>query len=164
VPSPGTYQVRVAALDDGRTGSVYTFADVPDFRRAAVSLSGVGIHVDAAATAGEWPDAGDGTAGRALTTARTFARGDHAEALSYVCQSTADATAPVDVSGTVFDATGSLVLRRTDTIAPTSFTAGCASYQIGLPLDHLAPGEYLLTIDAARDASQAFRTVRFRVE
>jgi VWFA-related protein len=146
VPSPGAYQVRVAALDDGRTGSVYAFADVPDFHRAPVSLSGVGIHLDGH-----------------LTTTRTFAHTDGAAALTYVCQSAADAAALVDVSGTVFDSAGQSVLRRTDTVAAASFTSGCASYQIGLPLDHLSPGAYLLTIDAARDASHASRSVRFQV-
>jgi VWFA-related protein len=164
VPSPGSYQVRVAALDDGRTGSVYTFADVPDFRHAPVSLSGVGIHVDAPAAADRQPDAGGDTAIAALTTARTFARGDRVAALSYVCQSIAGTMAPVDVSGSVFDAAGQSVLRRTDTLPAASFTAGCASYQIGLPVDRLAPGEYLLTIAAARDASQVSRTVRFRMQ
>jgi VWFA-related protein len=164
VPSPGSYQVRVAALDDGRTGSVYTFADVPDFHQAPVSLSGVGIHVDPPAPTDGTSTANERTASAALTTARTFDCTSQAAALAYVCQSTSATAAPVDVSGTVFDVTGRSVLRRTDTMAAASFAAGCASYQIGLPLDHLAPGEYLLTIDAVHAAARASRSVRFQVQ
>jgi VWFA-related protein len=168
VPLPGAYQVRLAALDDGRTGSVYAFADVPDFRRAPVSLSGVGIHLgdprteraDHAQTDAQ-PEATTPT----LTVARTFKHTDRPAAVAYVCQSTESALKPVKTSGTVFNATGRSVLRRVDTLQPASFaTAGCASYQIGLPLDRLGPGEYVLTIDASRGADDASRSVRFRVE
>jgi hypothetical protein len=164
VPSPGSYQVRVAALDDGRTGSVYTFADVPDFHQAPVSLSGVGIHVDPPAPTDGTSTANERTASAALTTARTFDCTSQAAALAYVCQSTSATAAPVDVSGTVFDVTGRSVLRRTDTMAAASFAAGYASYQIGLPLDHLAPGEYVLTIDAVHATARASRSVRFQVQ
>jgi VWFA-related protein len=168
VPSPGTYQVRVAALDDGRTGSVYTFADVPDFRRVPVSLSGVGIHLDGSRseTIGESTQTGRASSTVArLTIARAFRTTDYAAALAYVCQSIESAPKPVTASGTVFDTTGQSVLRRVDTLQPASFAAsGCASYQVGLPLDHLGPGEYVLTIDVSLGASNDSRSVRFRVD
>jgi VWFA-related protein len=168
VPSPGAYQVRVAALDDGRTGSVYGFADVPDFRRAPVSLSGVGINPGAARTEATAPVQTGGqpkSATLTLTVARAFTRTDRPTAVAYVCQSSAGALQVVKASGTIFDVTGHSVLRRTDTLQPASFAAGgCASYQIGLPLDQLGPGEYVLTVDASRDANDASRSVRFRVD
>jgi VWFA-related protein len=51
---PGRYEIRLAAREvgSGRTGSVYTFVDVPDFRRAALSLSGVAIETSPAP--GRW--------------------------------------------------------------------------------------------------------------
>ena len=40
---PGRHEIRVAAEDPSRhvVGSVYTYADVPDFAKAPISLSGV---------------------------------------------------------------------------------------------------------------------------
>jgi hypothetical protein len=100
-----------------------------------------------------------------LTIARAFRTTDYAAALAYVCQSIESAPKPVTASGTVFDTTGQSVLRRVDTLQPASFAAsGCASYQVGLPLDHLGPGEYVLTIDVSLGASNDSRSVRFRVD
>ncbi len=50
---PGRYEIRVGVeAGDGRTGSVYTYADVPDFRKNGLSLSGLVLNVTPSASRG----------------------------------------------------------------------------------------------------------------
>ena len=57
---PGRYEVRLGARTaDARSGSVYTFVDVPEFTREALSMSGLVLAVTpsvGAAPAGAYAD------------------------------------------------------------------------------------------------------------
>jgi hypothetical protein len=58
---------------------------------------------------------------------------------------------------------GDTMLDRTDTIAAASFAGPrrAADDRIGLSVDHLPPGDYLLTIDTTLGKTTARRDVRF---
>ena len=96
---PGSYEIRVATEGPGgAAGSVHTFVDIPDFRQAPLSMSGVLLHV-----APEEPVASRDEIDNALpfvpTARRTFASSDTVSAFVQVSQGTTrkDALQPVSL-------------------------------------------------------------------
>jgi hypothetical protein len=64
----------------------------------------------------------------------------------------------------IVDAQDQIVWTTGTTLAPSAVDAWRqADYHIELPLDRLADGDYLLTIDATAAAASARRDVRFSV-
>jgi hypothetical protein len=78
---PGQYNVRFAVQDvtQGRTGSVYTDVDVPNFEKDRLSLSGVAISVAPGLTAAG-KEALAGLVPQAPTTQRVFAKDEQVRA------------------------------------------------------------------------------------
>lgn len=69
---------------------------------------------------------------------------------------------PVRVDLRIVDGSDTTVHRATDTLEPALFATGRAgAWQFGVPVDRLAPGPYLLRIDATAGARAARRDVRF---
>jgi hypothetical protein len=161
---PGRYEIRAALSHpaDGRTGSVYASVVVPDFTREPLSLSGV--VVDRQFSGAATPDALASLVPVHMTTQRTFAPADHVTAVARVYQSRAKTAAPVRVTARIVDAQDQIVWTKDTTLEPSAFDARQhADYRIELPLDRLADGDYLLTIDATAAAAAARRDVRFSV-
>jgi VWFA-related protein len=162
---PGRYSFRFSAhsVALGKTGSVYADVTVPDFAKEPVSLSGVLLTADPAAIAA--PKAAFARFVPVLpTSGREFAADGHASAFLRVYQRVKNPV-PVDVSIRVVDSQGKDVATKTERLAPDRFASGVGvdvTYE--LPLKTLAPGNYLLSITATRDAkSSARRDVRFSV-
>jgi VWFA-related protein len=159
---PGRYEVRVALEDGGdRRGSVFTFVDVPEFRKEPLALSGIAIGASPApATAPR--DAFASLLPVVPTAQRQFAATGTAVAFVRVYQRMKDAIGPVDLAARIVDPNGRALFDDALSLTEDRFTAdGAADYRIALPLARLTPGEYLLTIDAARGKSTARRAVRF---
>jgi hypothetical protein len=165
--SPGAYEIRVATeLPGGAAGSVHTFVDVPDFARERLSLSGVLWHV-----APEEPSAPreeiDGALPFAPTARRAFARTESVSIFVQVSQGLTrkDLLQPVTLRVQVRDAQDHAVRDSLQTLMPATFGANrTANARLPLPLQGLAAGHYLLSLDATMGERRASRSVRFAVE
>jgi hypothetical protein len=164
---PGSYEIRVAAeVPGGTAGSVHTFVDIPDFRQAPLSMSGVLLHVapeDAVASRDEI----DGALPFVPTARRAFSRADTVSAFVQVSQGTTrkDALQPVALLLRITDAHGTAVRNQNGALAAAEFASNrTANARLQLPLRELPPGEYLLTLEAALGERRADRVVRFEMK
>ena len=163
---PGSYEIRVAAeASGGAAGSVHTFVDIPDFKRAPLSLSGVLLHV-----APEEPSAPRDDIEKGLplvpTARRTFTRSDKVSVFLQVSQGTSrkDAIQPVAVRLRISDVHDAVRRSETGSLAPAQF-ANHRTANVRLPLaaGELPPGQYLLTFEASAGDLRAERLVRFEI-
>jgi len=162
---PGRYEVRVALEDasQARTGSVYTYVDVPNFGKEALSLSGV--VVDARPAMASAPAAASDLLAVVPRTRRAFARSDEVTVLVRAYQGKLRGLSPVTMSARIVDDTNRIVYQQTTVMQPGEFGADrAADYLLDMPLGRLTPGEHLLTIDAMAGLSQVRRTLRFTVK
>ena len=100
------------------------------------------------------------------TARREFARTDRFVAFFRVYQGTdrQDPLAPVQLQSAIVDAGGTVVGTETKTVAPVQFaTSRTADHYVSLPLGTLAPGDYLLKVEATMDTRVAGRVMRFVV-
>ena len=160
---PGRYEIRAAirSTADDRTGSVYGSITVPDFARDPLSLSGLAIERQSGG-AGMNDDLAAVVPVR-LTTIRVFAKSERAAVVARVYQRRGKPPALVRVVARIVDAENRAAYTSETTLDPSAFNAQQATYRLDLPLDRLAAGEYLLTLDASTTAASARRDLRFSV-
>ena len=135
---------------------------MPDFRRQRISLSGIAL----------------GRRGRAAlpsdglvdllptvpTAERVFAPSDRVKGFVRMYQQASGRPVAATLTVAVLDATDRVVTEQT-----TAFDAGrfeparAADCPFDLPLANLAPGDYLLRLDARASKAAATRGVRFTV-
>ena len=162
---PGRYQMRVGVTSAQRraSGSVYADFDVPDFGRDLVSMSGVALSnvLERGIIAPDMP----GRLPIVLPmTTRAFAANALAAGLIEFYQGGNKPVQDVPVWLTIQDDREQVVWRQTEVVATNRFDATRrAPFRFDLPLTKLAPGEYLLTIEAAGEKAKIQRAVRFRV-
>ena len=153
---PGNYDVRVAVSDPAtnRVASVFSNLSVLPYGDAAVSLSSVSVE---ASSPGRAP---------APTTRRAFKRSDAVRAVFQIYQGTerSDALAPVSMRVRILDTKGAAVRDESLPFAESAFTNRRTDCVITLPLSKLAPGEYLLKLDASTSRQTSGRALRFVVE
>jgi len=161
---PGPYQIRLAAFSamTGYTGSVYADVDLPDFTRSGIHLSGVML------SAAEGPVIAPPDALATLvpvlpTSRRQFAATDRVEGFVRLAQGGSAAPGDVTLGVRLTDATDTVVIRSTEPVAAARFTGRTADVRFTVPLAQLAPGEYLLTVEAAQDGRTTRRDVRVQV-
>jgi VWFA-related protein len=162
--APGDYEIRAAITEPstGTTASVFTQLAVPAFASQRLSMSD--IAVETGASAGRAPDAG--ATALVPTTQRAFARSDQVRAFLQIYQGTArsDTIAPVTVRVRVLDAQGTAARDQSLVFAAADFQQRRVDCRLNLPIDRLAPGDYLLDITATAGQETASRTVRFAVK
>lgn len=162
---PGRYEVRTAVEDTrlGRVGSVYTYVDVPDYQRAAVSLSGLLMSVRPAGTLE--PDAPlAGLVPVTPTTRREFLASDDVTAFVRLYQGVSRALMPGYVVAEILDDRDTSVYRQETRLAAGAFGASRAvDFSVDVPVGQLAPGSYVLGIEARHGNETARRDVRFTV-
>jgi hypothetical protein len=160
---PGRHEIRVAAEDPSRhlVGSVYTYADVPDFAKAPISLSGVVLGLRPARPDGSFRD----LCPLEPTARREFTSTSHVTAFARVYQAEHDASLPVTLRRRIIDASNRTVQESSDRLfEPRNSASHSADYQFELPLASLSAGQYLLTIDATRKEKETtHRDVVFSV-
>lgn len=159
---PGRYEIRVGVERGGRAGSVFLDVDVPEFQLAALSGSGVVV------TTRPEPYVASPLLAQVLsvtpTTRRLFARGEPAEVLVRFYQGGRRAVRGLPVSLRIADASGEGVIQGDEVIPPAQFDAARSTeWRFALPLDRLAAGDYLLTVEAVLDDRTVTRHVRFAV-
>lgn len=161
---PGRYQLRVAAnlTSLSTSGSLYYDVDVPNFSSAALSLSGILL------SASPGPVVGSHDTLRAIvpvvpTARRTFTAGHQVSAFTRVYQGGKGPLAAVALRVQLRNGANDLVLDRGEELAPARFTsARSADVKMEVPVARLAPGEYLLTIEARTDTTIR-RDSRFQI-
>jgi hypothetical protein len=161
--APGRYEIRVG-LDAGRDqrASVYTYVDVPDFTRQPLSLSGIVFAVSPAV--GSAPaDAFKDLTPVIPTARREIARTDRATAFLRVYQDAKATALPATVTARITDTADHVIFDNVTELAADRFTNHAADYRLDLPVERLASGEYLLTIEAAQGERVARRGIRFTV-
>jgi len=164
--APGRHQLRLAVelSPSGLTGSVFADVEVPDFRKEAVSLSGVVLGEPADPTAGPEDRELDSLVPIRPTVRRTFTRDDHATAFLRVYQGGNKVPVPVALAVRIVDATDTAVLDTTQTLGPDRFdVTRAAECLLDLPLSRLPAGPYLLTFEATLGKRSVRRDVRFTV-
>lgn len=162
---PGRYRLRVGATSaaQNKSGSVFYDVDVPDFSKAALSLSGVVM----SATTGV--KAGGAEALASLlpvvpTAARTWSAGDSVEAFVRVYQGGNGPVGGATITARIIDKDGKTVMDRSEPLPPERFSSDrAADYRVDLPLDRLEPGPHLLTIEAKLGDRTERRDVRVTI-
>jgi VWFA-related protein len=168
---PGRYQVRVAGreAEGSRTGSVFFDLDIPDFTRGSLTMSDLLLTSSAAAA---WPTRGDAATIRPLlpgiaTAAREFSPQD---TLGVFAEIYDNESRPhrVDIDMTVRGDDGAQVLggrEQRDRGELAAAGRGGYGYVAKIPLAGLAPGRYVLGVEARSrlGGAQATREVEFRV-
>jgi hypothetical protein len=160
---PGRYQVRLAASSSlqGKSGSVFVDVDVPDFARDALSMSGALL----SATPGLTSAPRDKLASLlpvVPTTKREFVADERVTAFVRIYQGGSKDLAPVIVTARIVDGGGTTVFDTMETLGADRFAADrAADYRLELPLQRLAPGPHLLTIEAKAGKATVRRDVRF---
>jgi VWFA-related protein len=163
---PGRYRMRVSAHDTtlDKLGSVYADVDVPDFAKQPLTLSGAALTVVPGLPVAP-PEALAEILPIVPTAAREFARHDRVTAFLRAYEGGTTPIVPVSIAIRVIDAQDKVIVDSTETIGVDRFKdtrAADVRYQV--PVAQLAPGDYLLTFEAALDATTARRDVRFRVK
>lgn len=162
---PGRYLLRIGAHAKAfaKTGSVYADVEVPDFSKAALSLSGLVLSATPAWKA-VTTDALASLIPVVPTTRREFGREHAVMPFLRVYQGGGHSLVPVRMAVRVLDAADREVFGRTDTLATASFSADrAADYTLELPVTGFAPGEHVLTIEARAGHATARRDVRFSI-
>lgn len=163
---PGRYEIRVAAQHRRaeRAGSVYAYVDVPEFAKAGLWLSGIVLASPATQLATP-ADAVADLSPVVPTSQREFAQGDNVTVFVRAYQGGGNATASVSMRARIIDAASRNVFDHETALQAADFIGERgAQVQIDLALERLAPGPYLLTIEATRGAKDtARRDVRFAV-
>jgi VWFA-related protein len=162
---PGRYQLRVAlnVSSLSTSGSLYYDVDVPDFGKAPVSFSGMVL----AARPSPPVTPKDGLPGVlpvTPTTRRSFSASDRVVAFTRVYQGGKDPLVAVPLRIELRNQDDFLVMNRQESLPIEMFTKErSADVNVGLPLDRLAPGAYLLTLESMLARTTAKREVRFDV-
>jgi VWFA-related protein len=156
---PGHYEVRagVSSAGNGQTGSVYGYVDVPDMKKDALMLSGVVLDAPSRRVPGLTVD------GEARPTLRrVFAPSDTVTASLQVRRDPTHAS--VALTMRVRDDHDRTVSESTTALGASRFSdAGVAAVSEPLPLSGLAPGDYLLTVEAKDAGGKQAREIRFAV-
>jgi VWFA-related protein len=168
----GRYQLRVAAREANgkRAGSVFYDVEVPDFSKEKLAMSGVAL---TSASSGLAPtvrpkDPLKDLLPGPLTTYRDFVTDDELAFFAEVYDNTGTPTHKVSLSATV-KAEGGQTVFQTREERDSSELAGPSGgygFTARVPLKDVAPGLYVLRIDAqalAGDRPSTSREVMFRV-
>jgi VWFA-related protein len=170
---PGKYQLRVAAhdLNGGTVGSVLLDLEVPDFQKAPFSISGV-VMTSAAGSAMPTVKQDEQLKpvmpGPAVSL-RSFPQNDEMVLFAEVYDNAAGTPHKVDITSTITTNEGR-VLFKTDEVRDSSDLGGQRGgygYTTRIPMKDLAPGTYVLTVQAKSrlaNAAPASREVVFKVE
>ena len=156
---PGDYELRSAVMNSATraASSVFTHIRVPAFDEGALSLSDVVLGTRD--NAGALPE-GAPSLPIVPTTARVFDAARPAWAFIRAYRR-ADEPGAVSVETSLLDASGKRF--RHQSLPAASFAGGAADIRLPLPLKGLAPGRYVLRIDARQGRSNTSRSVAFEI-
>ncbi len=159
----GKYEIR-AAVDDleGHSGSVFAYAEIPDFRTGPFSLSGMMLTTNDTSNQRN-PSLGD-LLPFVPTVRREFGSSDRVKGFVRVYQPPDRAAAPVAIEARILDEGGATTWTDSAVLPAAAFvTSHAADYQVDLPVGTLKPGEYLLITHAEAGEHRLERAMVFSV-
>jgi VWFA-related protein len=170
---PGKYQLRVAAHDSGggNVGSVLLDLDVPDFLKSPFTISGLAL-TSAAGTIMPTVRADEQLKavmpGPAIAM-RTFPQNDEIVLFAEVYDNAGSTPHKVDITATVTADEGKVMFTANEVRDSSDLGGqrGGYGYTTKIPLKDLAPGSYVLKVEAKSrlaNTAAAFRDVMFKVE
>jgi VWFA-related protein len=159
---PGRYMIQVSATSEDQRGGVVVDVDVPNVSKEALSASALILQRRPP------PAIEDKTLAALLpflpTAERQFRPSDDVGVFLRIYRGGKDRIVPVRMSARVKNEENRVATTYESTLEVANFSeARSADYEVSLPLAQLAPGEYLLEIDAQSGARQVIRTARFSV-
>jgi VWFA-related protein len=163
---PGKYQVRVAAQDaaGGNVGSLQYDLEVPDFAKSAFSVSGLVLTSPGAA---QLPTARPDDQLRSVlpgppVARRTFAQNDEITLFAEVYDNEGKTPHKVDITATVTADAGQVMFKNDETrdSADLGGKTGGYGYTTKIPLRELAPGRYVLKVEARSRLGKTEPTAR----
>ncbi len=160
--APGRYQVRIGVRESGagELGSVFYDLEVPDFTKGDVAMSG--LLITAASSRLLLTPEPDTTVPAALlpgpaTSRREFVQGDTLNVFAEVYDNARGQRRDIEVATTLLAEIGTDVFRSTQSLGADgqgSAKNSSFQYSTSIPLKDIAPGRYLLRVDAtARGAA-----------
>lgn len=159
---PGRFMVRLNAESEGRTGTVFVDVEVPDFAKNPLSLSGLVLQRASAARVADKVIAD--LVPVAPTTVRKFDTSDEVTVFLRVYQGGKSRVVPVRMSARVTDERNKETSKQDAVIEVGDFgDTRTADYRVRLPVAHLAPGAYILEVEALAGARRLKRSARFTV-
>ncbi len=170
---PGRYQVRVAAHDSsgGNVGAVQYDLDVPDFIKTPFSVSGL---VLTSASGSAVPTARPDDQLKVVlpgppVALRTFPQSDEIVLFAEVYDNAGNVPHKVDITSTVTADEGKVMFKTDETRDSSDLGGqhGGYGYTARVPLKDLAPGRYVLKVEARSRLGQTApvsREVEFTVE
>ena len=162
---PGHYEVRIGLHNESRhqTGSVYTYVDVPDYRKTRFTLGQIEMYLPNVS-----PAMAGGLSDVLLAPAsarRTFEHGERATAFVRLYQASSALPVRVFLSSSIVDERNRKRYGQAASIEASAFAPdGSTDYVVDLPLADLEAGDYLLSIDAKAGTSSLQRQARFTVK
>jgi VWFA-related protein len=163
---PGRYEIRAAVEDTAadETGSVYGYVDIPNYVSELVSLSGIILYTNPAEPTGLLNDPLHAPFAVMPTLRRQFTRSDHVAAWVQISQGLQRPVMPGYVYAEILDENGQRVFHQeTRTLATDTGANRAVNMSVALPLETLAPGQYLLSVEVRQGNAGAQRDVRFSV-
>jgi hypothetical protein len=170
---PGKYQFRIAAHDTngGNVGSVLLDLDVPDFLKTPLSVSGLAL---TSAAGSAMPTVKPDEQLKAVMPGpaialRSFPQNDEVLVFAEVYDNAGGTPHKVDITATVTADEGK-VLFKADEVRDSSEIGGARGgygYTARVPMKDLAPGTYVLKVEAKSrlgNTPAAFREIVFKVE
>jgi VWFA-related protein len=161
---PGRYELRLGLKGgDGRTASVYGYADVPNFGDG-LTVSGLMLSSTPRPKLGA---VGDTASSLPIlpTARRTFSWTDEVTGWVRIYEPKGKPFVPVSVTTKITDSTNQVIATTTETLKePRAPEADSVDYKFPVQLTALPPGEFLLRLEVATGAAKTERFLRFRVE
>lgn len=167
----GRYQLRVGVRDTrgGAVGSVLHDLDVPDFRRAPLTMGHLFV---TSAGASDTPTANPDPPFEGLpappAARREFPAGDELSVFTEVYDNASRAPHRVAIAASITADSGSIVFQASDERSSDELKGRTGGYghTTKIPLTGLAPGRYVLRVEArvlAADGPSTSRELEFRI-
>jgi hypothetical protein len=160
--APGRYELRLGMESDtGRSGTVHTFVEVPDFATEALSASGL-VLLSPASPMVAPADAFADILPRPFTARRTFDETGRATVFLRVYQLNTRTPSAATIRFRVVDEQNVARVVHEARLEPAAFEASrSADFSYDLPLASLSRGEHLVTVDVGAGGRSLRRTLRF---
>jgi hypothetical protein len=171
---PGTYQLRIGAADtvSQRVGSVHYDLEVPDFSAGPLTMSGVVLSSSLAARTRTAVARPDDFIRKALpgppTVSREFRVGEELALVTEIYDNESKTPHTVDITTSLQSDDGRVVYSHDDQRSSQELGGSVGGYghQATIPLKGMAPGLYVLKVEARTRLGKGFaasREVQFRV-
>jgi VWFA-related protein len=163
---PGRYQLRLAARDTTKAtiGSVIYDLEVPDFYKDKIAMSGLAITSlgGAAMMTARPDDVMKQVLPAPPVAARTFAQNDELAVFTEVYDNSGNAPHKVDITTSVLTDEGRVLYKNEESRDSSELQGakGGYGYTSRVPLSEIAPGSYVLNVEARSRLGDNLSTTR----